>query len=182
MVVGGPSAAVDAGDAEAAVAKGEVEADGVLGPSAVVNVGDTETAVTKGEVEADGVPGILASFLPDEIDTAASATVRDETAATPDDETSVALGEEGRTAFPGGTTSDNTGSGRVLPCMNDRTREGCKVRGVDWEGIVEPPEAIRCGECTRARSTNSFPFGVVGEFLYGVRASVTSVDGATAFP
>jgi hypothetical protein len=182
MVVGGPSAVVDAGDAEAAVAKGEVEADGVPGPSAAVNVGDAETAVAKGEVEADGVPGILASFPPSEIDTGASATVEDETAAIPDDETLVALGEEGRPAFPGGTTSDKTGSGRVLPCMNDRTREGCKVRGVDWEGIVEPPEAIRCGECTRARSTNSFPLGVVGELLYGVRASVTPVDGVATFP
>jgi hypothetical protein len=116
----------------------------VGGPSAAVGVGDTEAAVAKGEVEADGVPGILASFPPGEIDTAAFTTVEDETAATLDDETSVALGEEGRTAVPGGTTSDNTGSRRVLPCMNDRTREGCKVRGVDLEGIVEPPEAIRC--------------------------------------
>jgi hypothetical protein len=182
MVVGGPSASVDAGDAEAAIANGEVEADGVSGPSAAVNVGDAETAIAKGEVEADGVPGILASMPPGEIDTAASATVGDETAATPDDETTVALSEEGRPTFPGGTTSDNTGSGCILPCMNDRTREGCKVRGVDWEGIEEPPEAIRCGECTRARSTNSFPLGVVGELLYGVRASVTLIDGAAAFP
>jgi hypothetical protein len=182
MVVGRPSAAVDVSNAEAAVAKGEVEADGIPGPSAAVDVGDAEAAVAKGEVEANSVPGILASFPPGEMDTAASTTVKDKTAATPDDETSVALGEEGRTAVLGGTTSDNTGSGSVLPCMNDRTREGCKVRGVDLEGIVEPPEAIRCGECTRARSTNSFPLGVVGELLYGVRASVTPVDGVATFP
>jgi hypothetical protein len=143
---------------------------------------DAETAVAKGEVEADGVPDILASFPPGEISAAASTTVEDKIAATPDDKTSVALGDEGRTAIPGGTTSDNTGSGRVLPCMNERTREGCKVRGVDLEGIVERPETIRCSECTRARSTNSFPLGVVGELLYGVRASVTPADGAAAFP
>jgi hypothetical protein len=76
----------------------------VGGPSTAGNVGDAETTVAKGEVEADGVPGILASFPPGEIDAAASTTVEDETAATPDDETLVALGEEGRTAVPGGTT------------------------------------------------------------------------------
>jgi hypothetical protein len=64
MDVGGPSVAVDAGDAGAAIAKGEVEADGVLGPSAAANAGDAETSVAKGEVEADGIPGNMASFPP----------------------------------------------------------------------------------------------------------------------
>jgi hypothetical protein len=89
------------------------------GPAAAGDKDDAETAVVKGEVEADDVLGILASSPPGEIDAAASTTVEDEIAATPDDKTSVALGDEGRTAVPGGTTSDNTGSGRVLPCMNE---------------------------------------------------------------
>jgi hypothetical protein len=180
MAAGGPTAAVDAGVVEAAVARGEVEADGDLGPSAAAtaaDAGDTETSVAKGEVEADGVPVNMASFPPGENDAAASTKDGEtvgEAAATPDDR----LGLADRPAFPGGTTLTNTGSGRVLPCMNVRTREGCEVREVDWEGV----EAIRCGECTRARSTNSFPLGVVGELLYGVRARVTPVDGAAAFP
>jgi hypothetical protein len=180
MAVGGPSAAVDAGDVEAAIARGEVEANGVLGPSAAAtaaDAGDTETSIAKGVVEANGVPVNMASFSPGENDVAASAMDGEtvgEAAATPDDR----LGVANRPAFPGGTTSTNTGSGRILPCMKVRTREDCEVRGVGWEGV----EAIRCGECTRARSTNSFPLGVVGELLYGVRARVTPVDGAAAFP
>jgi hypothetical protein len=165
------------GDAETSVAKGEEEADGVPGPAAAVTTGDAETSVAKGEVEADGVPGIMASFPPGENDAAASAT-RGETvgaaAANADDR----FGLAEKPAFLGGVTSASTGSGRVLPCMKVRTREGCKVRGVAWEGV----EAIRCGECKRAFSTSSFPLGVVGELLYGVRARVTPVDGAAAFP
>jgi hypothetical protein len=180
-VVGEPSASVDADNAETAVAKVRVEADGILEPAAAANVGDTGRAVAMGVVEADGSSDIMASFPPEEVETAAPAMVVEkvgetvgETAATLDDK----LGVTGRTAFPGGTISDNTGSGRVLPCMKVRTREGCEVRGVDWEG----DGAIRCGESTRARSTNSFPLGVVGELLYGVRARVTPVDGAAVFP
>jgi hypothetical protein len=111
MGVGWPSAASDAGDVEAAVARGEEEADGVLGPSAAAiaaDVVDTETTVAEGEVEADDVPGNMASFPPGENDAAASAMDGEkagEAAATPDDR----LGEVDRPAFPGGTTSTNTG-------------------------------------------------------------------------
>jgi hypothetical protein len=91
----------------------------VGGPSAAGDVGHAEITVAKGEVEAAGVPGTLVSFPPGEINAAASTTVEDETAATPNDETSVTLGKEGRTTVLGGTTSDNIGSGRVLPCMNE---------------------------------------------------------------
>jgi hypothetical protein len=76
MAVGGPSAAVNTDDVEAAVARGEVKADGVLGPSAAAtaaDAGDTETSVAKGVVEADGVPVNMASFPPGENDAAASA-------------------------------------------------------------------------------------------------------------
>jgi hypothetical protein len=131
MAVDGSSAAIDAGDVEAAVARGEEEADGVLGPSAAAtaaDVVDTETTVANGEVEADVVPGNMASIPPGENGTAATAMDGEkagEATATPDER----LGEA-RPAFPGGTISTNTGSGRVLPCMNVRTREGCDLRGV----------------------------------------------------
>jgi hypothetical protein len=175
--VPGPAAAANTGDAETSVAKGEVEADGVPGPAAAVNTGDAETPVAKGEVEANGIPGIMASFPPGENDTAASAMFGETVgaaAATADGRFGIA----GRPSFLGGATSANTGSGRVLPCMKVRTRDGCEDRGAAWEGV----EAIRCGECTRALSTNSFPLGVVGELLYGVRVRVTPGDGAAVFP
>jgi hypothetical protein len=172
-----PAATSTTGNAETSVAKGEEEADGVPGPAAAVTTGDAETSVAKGEVEADGVPGIMASFPPGENDAAASATLGETVgaaAANADDRFGLAV----RPALLGGVTSASTGSGRVLPCMKVHTREGCEVRGVAWEGV----EAIRCGECTRAFSTSSFPLGVVGKFLYGVRARVTPGDGAAVFP
>jgi hypothetical protein len=158
---------------------------GVDGPSAAGDLGDTGTTIANGEVEADGTPGALEAISTSEAD--------DSEPTKGDEEAAIALGDEERVAIPGGvetissplairTTLDNTGSRRVLPCMKVCTREGCRVQGADVEERAEPPEAIRCGECTRARSTNSLPLGVVGELLYGVKASVTPVDGASAFP
>jgi hypothetical protein len=66
-VAGEPSASGDADDAETAVAKVGVEADGVLEPAVAANVGDTGRAVAKGAVEADGSPDIMASFPPEEV-------------------------------------------------------------------------------------------------------------------
>jgi hypothetical protein len=76
---------------------------------------DAKTAVAEGDEEADGVPGNLALLPPGKIDAAASATVADENAS---------FGDEVNTSALGGATSDSTGSGRVLPIMKDRTREG----------------------------------------------------------
>jgi hypothetical protein len=107
-------------------------AAGVRGDAATATVGGTGGAVAKGEVEADSSPGPVTPFPPEEGDATAPTAVAEKVgeaagvAATPDDR----IGITGRTAFPRGTVSDNTGSGRVLPCMKVRTREGCEVRGV----------------------------------------------------
>jgi hypothetical protein len=134
MVDGGAGAADDEDGSETRAGLGKHPASSLTGsgdtpgravaggPAAEGDEEDAETAVADGEVEADGVPGNLASPLPGKIDAAASATVADRSAA---------IGDEVNTAVPEGTTSDSTGSGRVLPSMKDRTREGCTDRGAD---------------------------------------------------
>jgi hypothetical protein len=134
MVAGEPGAVDDEDGSEARAGLGKHPASSLTGsgdtpgravaggPAAAGDEDNADPAVAEGVVEADGVPRILTSSLPGKIDAAASTIVADE---------SVTFGDEGNTAVPGGTTSDSTGSGRVLPCMKDRTREGCTDLGDD---------------------------------------------------
>jgi hypothetical protein len=138
-VTGEPSASVDADDAETAIAKVGVEADGVLEPAAAANVGDTGRAVAKGAEEADGSPDIMAPFPPEEVGEEADG-VLDPTAA-------ANVGDTGRAVAKGEVEADSSPDSMAsFPPEEDETTAPTtvveKVGGAVGEIAATPDDKI----------------------------------------